>query len=100
MHDSVLPMLVFFHSQKSGPARRMESLLAHVEHKERGRLRVRRVNADEHPRLVQKFSVERIPTLVLVKDRKVVDRLDGRSSMPQIEKLLERNLPPVEAVLA
>lgn len=78
----------------------MESLLAHVERKERGRIRVRRVNADEQPRLAQKFSVERIPTLVLIKGRKVVDRIDGRASMPQIEQLLARHLRPAEAALA
>ena len=89
-------MLVFFYSEKSGPARRMDSLLAHVERKERERLRVRRVNADRHPRLVRKFSVERIPTLVFVQDQKAIDRIDGRASMPQIEKLLERNMPELQ----
>ncbi len=89
-------MLVFFYSEKSGPARRMDSLLAHVERKERERLRVRRVNADRHPRLARKFSVERIPTLVFVKDQKAIDRIDGRASMPQIEKLLERNMPELQ----
>jgi len=91
-------MLVFFYSEKSGPARRMDSLLAHVERRERERLRVRRVNADRHPRLVRKFSVERIPTLVFVKDQKAIDRIDGRASMPQIEKLLERNMPELQLV--
>jgi len=96
VQDPALPMLVFFYSEKSGPARRMDSLLAHVERKERERLRVRRVNADRHPRLVRKFSVERIPTLVFVKDQKAIDRIDGRASMPQIEKLLERHLPQLQ----
>jgi len=86
-------MLVFFFSERSGPARRMESLLAHVARKERGRLRVKHVNVDEHPRLVRKFSVEQVPTLVLVKGKLAVDRIDGRASTPQIERLLERHLP-------
>ena len=98
MQDAALPMLVFFYSEKSGPARRMDSLLAHVERRERERLRVRRVNAERHPRLVRKFSVERIPTLVFVKDQKAIDRIDGRASMPQIEKLLERNMPELQLV--
>jgi thioredoxin 2 len=68
-----LPLLVFFFDGRSGPARRMESLIAHVAHKERGRLKVKRVNVDTHPRLVRKFGVEQVPTLVLVKDKVVVD---------------------------
>jgi thioredoxin-like negative regulator of GroEL len=89
-------MLVFFFSERSGPARRMESLLAHVERVERERLRVRRVDADRHPRLVRKFCVTQVPTLVLVKDKVVIDRIDGRASMPQIERLLEKHLPVLQ----
>jgi thioredoxin 2 len=85
-------MLVFFTRSTSGPARRMESLLAHVARKERGRLRVRRVDADEHPELLEKFAVEEVPSLVLVVEQRVVSRLDGRANMPQIEQLLEQHL--------
>jgi thioredoxin 2 len=70
----------------------MESLLAHIARKERDRLRVRRVDADEHPRLVRKFAVEELPSLVLVIDHKVAGRLEGRANMPQIEQLLEEHL--------
>jgi len=93
-----LPMLVFFTRSTSGPARRMESLLAHVQRKERDRLRVRRVDADEHPRLLKKFGVEEVPSLVLVIDQRVVDRIDGRANMPQIEQLLDEHLPQILAV--
>ena len=37
------PLLVFFTSRRSGPARRMESLLAHLARKERTRVHVMRV---------------------------------------------------------
>jgi len=73
----------------------MESLLAHVARKERERLRVRRVDADAHPRLIRKFAVSQVPALVLVIDQKVVGRVDGRANMPQIEQLLEDHLPQV-----
>jgi thioredoxin-like negative regulator of GroEL len=86
------PLLVFFWSERSGPARRMESLLAHLERKERQRLRVRRVDVDASPELAERFKVDVVPTLVLVKDRKAVSRLDGRTSAPRIEAMLEPHL--------
>ena len=92
------PLLVFFWSERSGPARRMESLLAHLERKERQRLRVRRVDVDASPDLAERFKVEVVPTLVLVKDRKAVSRLDGRTSAPRIEAMLEPHLPRELAV--
>ena len=87
------PLLVFFMSERSGPARRMESLLAHLARKERTRLRVMRVDVDEQPELAEKFKVTAVPTLVLVKQKKVVERLDGRASAPKIEAMIERHLP-------
>jgi thioredoxin-like negative regulator of GroEL len=86
------PLLVFFTSERSGPARRMESLLAHLARKERTRVRVMRVEVEEQPELTQRFRVEDVPTLVLVKRKKVVDRLDGRASAPKIEAMLSRHL--------
>ena len=86
------PQLVFFTSSRSGPARRMESLVAHLARRERDRLRVIQVDVDEQPALAKKLRVEDVPTLVLVVDRKAVARLDGRSSAPKIEAMLEEHL--------
>ena len=90
MQADAKPLLVFFCSERSGPARRMESLLAHLARKERSRLRVIRVDVDEQPRLAQRFNVAGVPTLVLVKGRKAVDRIDGRASAPRIERPSDR----------
>jgi len=87
-----IPLLVFFWSERSGPARRMESLLAHVARKERSRLRVIRVDVDRQPAVAQRFEVSDVPTLVLVKGKRVVGRIDGRASAPKIETMLEPHL--------
>jgi thioredoxin 1 len=86
------PLLVFFTSERSGPARRMESLLAHLARKERTRVRVMRVEVDDQPELAARFRVTTVPTLVLVKRKQVVDRLDGRASAPKIEAMLSKHL--------
>jgi thioredoxin 1 len=87
------PILLFFATTRSGPARRMESLLAHLARKERGRLRVWRVDAEQQRDWVERFKVSQVPTLVLIKDRNAVARLEGRASAPQIERMLESYLP-------
>ncbi len=86
------PLLVFFGSVQSGPARRMESLVAHLARKERARLRVTQVDVHEQPELAERFHVETVPTLALVKGRRVVDRLEGRVSAPRIERMLRPHL--------
>jgi thioredoxin 1 len=76
----------------------MESLLAHLERKERQRLRIRRIDVDVNPELAERFKVDVVPTLVLVKDKRAVSRLDGRTSAPRIEAMLEPHLPRELAV--
>jgi len=73
----------------------MESLLAHIARKERDRLRVTRVDIDDRPDLAERFSVEDVPTLVLVKKKQMVARLSGRASAPRIEEMLEPHLDGV-----
>ena len=98
MTEDSLPVLVFFWSERSGPARRMDSLLAHLARKERARLRIRRVDVDASPEVAERFKVDVVPTLVLVKDRRAVARLDGRTSAPRIDAMLEPHLTPELAV--
>jgi thioredoxin-like negative regulator of GroEL len=93
VNDETRPLLVFFTSERSGPARRMESLLAHLARKERTRLRTARVDIDDKPELADRFRVESVPTLVLVKSNRMVARIEGRASAPRIEQMLEPHLP-------
>ena len=92
--DRKLPMLVFFCSRKSGPARRMESLLAHLARKEKDRIRIRRVDVDASPDLAEQFAITVIPTLVLVSGERALGRNEGRASAPRIERLLAEHLEP------
>ena len=92
MSTDAKPLLLFFWSERSGPARRMESLLAHLARKERMRLRVMWIEVEAHPDLVERLRVTQVPTLVLVKDRRVVDRLEGRASAPKIDGMLALHL--------
>jgi thioredoxin-like negative regulator of GroEL len=87
-----IPLLAFFTDRRSGPARRMESLLAHLARKERGRLRLRRVDVERNPELAERLHVDVVPTLLLIKDKRVVGRLEGRVSAPRIERMLEPHL--------
>jgi thioredoxin-like negative regulator of GroEL len=76
----------------------MESLLAHLARKERARLRVARVDVEERPDVAERFGVDEVPTLVLMKDKQVVDRLEGRATAPRIERMIEPYLEPVAVV--
>ena len=78
----------------------MDSTLAHLARKERHRVRLTRVDIDERPDLAARLGVENVPTLVLVRHRRVVERLEGRASVPRIEALLDQHLAGAPLVAA
>jgi thioredoxin 1 len=84
---------VFFSARRSGPARRMESLLAQLARKERDRLRVARVDVEDDAETADRFRIRKVPTLVLVKGKRTIARFEGRAKAAEIEQLVEPHLP-------
>jgi thioredoxin-like negative regulator of GroEL len=70
----------------------MESLVAWVKVTQKKRLRVVDVDADLNPALTRELAVTEVPALVLVKDGRVVGRLDGRATGRQIDDLIRPHL--------
>ncbi|HLY87117.1 MAG TPA: thioredoxin family protein [Gaiellaceae bacterium] len=94
------PLLVFFTSRRSGPARRMESLLAHIARKERNRLRVSKIDIEDRPEVAERFRVQQVPALALVVEKRVVSRLEGRVTAPRIQSMLEPHLGAADVATA
>jgi thioredoxin 1 len=55
-----------------------------------GQLKVTKLNVDQNPKIAGQFGVMSIPTMILFKDGKAVERLIGY--MPK-ERLLEKITP-------
>jgi thioredoxin-like negative regulator of GroEL len=92
-HADGRPTLVFFSSKRSGPARRMASLIAWVHVTEKNRLRVVEVDADSNEPLMNALDVETVPALVLLdEDSHVVARHEGRATGRQIERLIRSHV--------
>jgi thioredoxin-like negative regulator of GroEL len=70
----------------------MESLLAHIARKERHRLRVVQVDVDKRSDVAKRLGVDVAPTLVLVRGKRPIARIEGRASAPLIEAMLDEHL--------
>jgi thioredoxin 2 len=70
----------------------MESLLAQLARKERHRLSVTSVDVEAQPELAERFKVRSVPTLILVKGKRAVARIEGKANAAEIEELVERHL--------
>jgi thioredoxin-like negative regulator of GroEL len=86
------PLLLFFTRRTSGPSRRMQSLVAWIKVTHKRSLRVVEVDADDATGLADRLSVSHVPSLVLVKERRVVGRLEGRATGDDIERMISPHL--------
>jgi thioredoxin 2 len=67
-----------------GPCRFVAPILEDLSREYAGRLKVVKVNVDENPALAQRFAAFSIPTLVVMRDGRVVDRIVGAMPKPQL----------------
>ncbi|MBR4435873.1 MAG: thioredoxin [Clostridia bacterium] len=74
--DSNKPVLVDFWASWCGPCRMLVPVIETIA-KERGDIKVCKVNVDEEPELASMFGIMSIPTVVAIKNGQVVNKSVG-----------------------
>ena len=86
---SNIPVLIDFWAPWCGPCRMMGPIIEQLAEEYEGKAKVGKVNVDEDGELSQAFGVMSIPTIVLVKDGKVVKQAVGARPKAEVEAKLQ-----------
>jgi len=85
---TTVPVLVDFYADWCAPCKIMAPLLDDVARRRMGQLLVLKLDTDRNPAIQQRFGVRGIPTLILFRGGKEVDRRGGAIPAAELDALL------------
>lgn len=70
------------------PCKKFSPVVDKIAEEYRGSVKVGKINIDEDPELAQKFGVMSIPTLVVMRDGKILNRSVGLKTKKEVENMI------------
>jgi thioredoxin 2 len=90
--NASVPALIDLWAPWCGPCRMVSPALEQLATEMAGKLKLVKVNVDESPKLQQRFGVQAIPTLLLLRNGAVAARQTGAAPAAALRTWLERGL--------
>ncbi len=87
--NSDMPVLVDFWAAWCGPCKAIAPKIEELANEFAGKIKIGKCNVDENPSTPGDYEIRSIPTLIFIKDGKVVDKIIGIVSKIKLEEAIK-----------
>ncbi|HEY6003770.1 MAG TPA: thioredoxin [Anaeromyxobacter sp.] len=87
---SDIPVLVDFWAVWCGPCKAIAPTVEELAKQYRGKVKVAKMDVDEHQKVPQQYGIKSIPTLLVFKGGRVVDTIVGAVPRSKLEESLKK----------